>query len=471
MSETPEQALRRLPAVNDVLAELSAHAGADGLAHEIVVGAVRDSIEECRAEILAAPRDGKGASPEARPLIEEVVDRCRQRIERLRAPHITSAINATGILIHTGMGRSPLAEEALKAVVEVSGGYCDVAISKKTGGRRNRSSGVEEILKSLTGCEAALVANNNAAAVLLALAAHAEGREVVVSRGQLVEIGGSFRLPDVMASAGVRLREVGTTNRTRLSDYARAIGEETAALMRIHPSNFRVVGFTETVEIGELAGLAHDHGLIVIDDVGSGALIDLTAHGLHGETMARDSIGAGADLTLFSADKLLGGPQAGVLIGTKRAVGACAKHPLMRALRVDKMTMAALEATLRLYLEPARLGERLPLIKMIAQDSREVRRRAQRLRRVLKKNHPELQIAVVEDVAYVGGGSLPEESLPSWTVVIADLPGEIEPIKERLRLGEPSVFARVRHDRLELDMRTVRDRDVVPLAGAIGRCL
>lgn len=466
-----QQALRRLPAVNDVLAAASIREAVDGLPHEIVVQCVRETISDCRSRAVALFNGGDRGSLDSVLGVESVTMNCRRRIDALRTPNLTAAINATGIIIHTGMGRSPIAEEALQAVAETSRSYSDVAIGKADGGRRNRSSIVADLLKVLTGCEAALVTNNNAAAILLGLATHAKDKEVIVSRGQLVEIGGSFRLPEVMEGAGARLREVGTTNRTRLSDYENAIGEDTAALMRIHPSNFRIVGFTESVEIDALVALGRRRNLLVLDDIGSGALVDFSPFGLKGETTASQSVLAGADMAFFSGDKLLGGPQAGVIVGRKDPIAACARNPLMRALRVDKMTMAALEATLRLYLEPATLTERLPLLRMISEPPAGVRRRARRLATILKRSLPSLQTEVVPDVAYVGGGSLPDESLDSWVVVLSALPVSVEEFKCGLRVGDPSVFSRTRQDRVELDMRTVADAEIAPLADAIARQL
>lgn len=461
------QALRAVPSVNEILRDEAIHAAAAGLPRSVVVQLVREAVEEFRSETKTAGTNGHDAAQAGGGVIE----RCCNKFARLRARRISPAINATGIIIHTGMGRSPLASDALTAIMQVGSGYSDVAISREDGGRRARSTIVEDLLRALTGCEAALVANNNAAAVMLALATHARGREVIVSRGQLVEIGGSFRLPDVMAGAGAILREVGTTNRTRLADYEAAVGENTAAIMRIHPSNFRMVGFTESAELKDLVKLGRERGVMFFDDIGSGALIDFAQWGLKGETTARESVDAGADLVLFSGDKLLGGPQAGILAGRRAAVEPCSKNPLMRALRVDKLTLAALEATLRLYLDPERLPQKLPLLRMITDTEDEVRRRARRLAQALKRAEIGVAMEIVKDVSYVGGGSLPDESLPTYVLAIPDPPGGAEEVRRRLRLGEPSVFARVRQERLEFDLRTVFEREVPALARAIQAAL
>jgi len=464
-----QEALRGLPPVHEALAEPSIRAAAAGLPEGVLVELVRQTIEENRRAILSAFAEGNGSAPETDRAA--ILQQCRERLATLSAPALVPAINATGIIAHTGLGRAPLAAAAREAIDRVAAGYCDVAISRASGARRARSTIVEPLLKALTGAEAALVVNNNAAAVLLALHTHARDREVIVSRGQLVEIGGSFRLPDVMASAGARLREVGTTNRTRLADYEAAIGDATAALMRMHPSNYRIVGFTESVELAELAGLARRRGLLLIDDIGSGALIDFSPFGLKGEPLVRESLAAGADLVLMSADKLLGGPQAGLILGRRAPVEACARHPLMRALRVDKLTLAALEATLRLYLEPAGLAERLPLLRMIAEPEREARRRARRLLGRLRRACPGVMAELRRDVAYVGGGSLPEQGLPTWVIALPNPPGGAEGFKRRLRLADPPVFARARRDQVELDLRTVSNGELSALAGVLLKLL
>lgn len=462
---TPTALLRHLPSVDQVIGDAAIRDAGDGIDPEIITAVVRDELDRIRTRIRNNGSSVHGT--EAGTVRAMALEACRRRIGGLLEPQITPVINATGILIHTGLGRSPIADEALEAVRHVAEGYCDVAISKETGGRRNRSSGVGELLRVLTGCEAALVTNNNAAATMLALHTLARDREVIVSRGQLVEIGGSFRLPEVMTSAGAQLREVGTTNRTRLEDYENAIGEETGALMRIHPSNFQIVGFTESVDTAALVELGRRRNLPVIDDIGSGALVDLAAYGLAGETPARASVAAGADLVLFSGDKLLGGPQAGILVGKREWIERCAKNPLMRALRVDKMTLAALEATLRIYLRPDRLEVSLPLLRMIAQPLSELRKLGERLLRETQAGTVKLPASLEEATAFVGGGSLPDQELASIAVVVDCPPDRAESVKRALRRGTPSVFCRVRHERLEFDMRTLRDQDIAPLARAL----
>jgi L-seryl-tRNA(Ser) seleniumtransferase len=370
------------------------------------------------------------------------------------------------------LGRAPLAAEAVDAVADVARGYSNLEFNLETGERGRRTEGVAALLRRLTRAEAAAVVNNNAGATVLALRALASGREVVVSRGQLIEIGGSFRLPEIFEVSGARLREVGTTNRTRLADYERAIGPETAALLRVHPSNFRVVGFTESVGIAELAALAHARGLKAIDDIGSGVLGPGLPPGVTGEPTAAEGLAAGADLVLASGDKLLGGPQCGLLLGTREAVGRVESDPLMRALRVDKMTLAALEATLRLALDPALAARRVPLWAFLTTPLGALRDRAGRLADALRAD-PGLNASAVEATAFLGGGSTPAEPIPTAAVRVAPPlppPWESEGRWARaLRLGDPPVVARVQGGAVMFDLRTVDPADDDRLLDAVRR--
>ncbi len=359
---------------------------------------------------------------------------------------IERALNATGVIVHTNLGRAPLAEEAIAQVVETARGYSNLELDLREGVRGSRQDHVAAILRRLTGAEGALVVNNNAAAVLLALAALGEGREVIVSRGELIEIGDGFRIPDVLARSGARLVEVGTTNRTRAQDYERAIGPETALLLRVHQSNFRVVGFTEQPQLEELAAVARRHGLPLVDDQGSGALADLS-----GEPSARESLAAGSDLVCFSGDKLLGGPQAGIAAGRAELVERLRRHPLQRALRADKLTLAALEGTLRLYLDAP---ERIPVLRMLRQDAETVRVRAQRLAALAGGT-------VEETVGRVGGGALPLAELPSFACAVD------ESLAAPLRAGEPPVVGVVRDGKLLLDCLTLADAEIEEVAAAV----
>src|SRR5213592_1511071 len=379
--------LRDLPSV-DELAGDGRLAGA--APRPLLVSAARSALARAREELQAGEEPG------------DLVERVESELAAARGARLRPAINATGVIVHTNLGRAPLAREALERVNAVAGGYSNLEYDLGEGGRGSRQDHVAPILRRLTGAEAALVVNNNAAAVLLALAALAEGREVVVSRGELIEIGDGFRIPDVLARSGARLREVGTTNRTRAVDYERAIGPETALLLRVHQSNFRVVGFTEQPRLEELVRLASRFGLPLVDDLGSGVLVEL-----EDEPSARDALAAGAGLVCFSGDKLLGSPQAGIVVGRGELVERLRRHPLQRALRADKLTLAALEATLALYLDPERAAREIPVLRMLAEPANAVRARAERLARLLGGE-------VEQTVGRVGGGALPLAELPSF---------------------------------------------------------
>ncbi|WP_142848484.1 L-seryl-tRNA(Sec) selenium transferase [Telmatospirillum sp. J64-1] len=386
----------------------------------------------------------------------------RARLERESRPHMCRVINATGIVIHTNLGRAPLPSQALTAVVEAAEGYSNLEFDLEDGRRGSRYGAVPELLRELTGAEAALVVNNNAAAVLLALSALAQGGEVVVSRGELVEIGGSFRIPEVIAQGGARLVEVGTTNRTRTKDYEAALGPETRAFLKVHQSNYRITGFTAAPPLADLVTLAHGHGLPVIEDLGSGTLIDLPALGLPHEPTVREIIKAGVDLVTFSGDKLLGGPQAGLIVGRKALIERLKAHPLLRALRIDKLNLAALEATLRLYRDADRPQDRLPVLSMLSQDIARLESRAHSLAEQLSAQGWDARVEVGQ--AEAGGGALPGAAIATRLVTIghADVTG----LARRLRLCRPAVVARLHGGRLVLDMRSVSDEEANLIAQA-----
>jgi L-seryl-tRNA(Ser) seleniumtransferase len=415
--------LRDLPSVD----ELAREAG-DPLA----VDAARTVIDRAREEIRA------GADP------GDLAARLREELADARRPRLRRVLNATGVVVHTNLGRAPLAKEAVERVTEVARGYSNLEYDLADGARGSRQDHVAAILRRLTGAEAALVVNNNAAAVLLALAALAEGRDVVVSRGELIEIGDGFRIPDVLARSGARLVEVGTTNRTRAADYERAIGPETAVVLRVHQSNFRVVGFEERPRLEEVAAVARSHGLPLVDDLGSGH-VSASNEFLLGqeEPTARESLAAGADLVCFSGDKLLGGPQAGIALGRAELVERLRRHPLQRALRIDKLSLAALEGTLLLHLEAP---ERIPVLRTLAQRTEAVRERAERLAAATGGE-------VEETVGRVGGGALPLAELPSFACALE------ESLAAPLRAGDPPVVGVVRDGRLLLDCLTLTDEE------------
>lgn len=369
-------------------------------------------------------------------------------------------INATGVIIHTNLGRAPLPEKARKAIEEASG-YCNLEYDLETGKRGKRGARAEQLLAELTGAESALIVNNCAAAAFLVLTALAHGGEVIISRGELVEIGGDFRVPDVMAQSGAILREVGTTNRTRASDYEKAINENTRMILRVHPSNYRIVGFTATPEVSELAELARRNKIIFYEDAGSGAMFDLGAHGLDDEPVIAESIKTGADVVSFSGDKLLGGLQSGLIVGRRASVEKVRKHPLYRALRVDKLIYAALEATLEIFRKETALEE-IPVLKMLAASSEELKTRtekfAQRLRRKFGKDHP-LLVEVIEGNSVVGGGSAPMVQPISTLLALTHKQLPVNELERKLRLSKPPVIARIFDDKVLLDLRTVSESE------------
>jgi L-seryl-tRNA(Ser) seleniumtransferase len=427
--------LRDLPSVDRLL-------GDDVLAaapRPVATAAARAALERARETIRAGGEPG------------DVVAAARAELERLAAPALRRVLNATGVIVHTNLGRAPLAPAALARAVDVGAAYSNLELDLASGRRGSRQDHVADALRRLTGAEGALVVNNNAAAVLLALAALADGREVVVSRGELVEIGDGFRIPDVLARSGARMVEVGTTNRTRAADYARAIGVDTALLLRVHQSNFRIVGFTERAGTEELAEVARGAGVWLVEDLGSGALADLGD-----EPTAASSLAAGADLVSFSGDKLLGGPQAGIVVGRGELVERLRRHPLQRALRADKLTLAALEGTLALHEDPERARREIPVLRMLDEPVERVRERAERLAGLVGGE-------VEETVARVGGGALPLAELPSAACAIE------ESLAGPLRLGDPPVLGIVRDGRLLLDARTLADSEVDEAARAVLR--
>ena len=381
---------------------------------------------------------------------------CEQRLAGLTEPSQRRVFNLTGTVLHTNLGRALLAEEAVAAAVEAMRAPTTLEYDLADGGRGERDDHIAPWLHRLTAAEAATAVNNNAAAVLLALAAVAAGREVIVSRGELIEIGGAFRIPDIMAQAGCRLVEVGTTNRTHLKDYANAIGPDTAAIMKVHPSNYAVMGFTKTVPAADLVPLARERGLPVIEDLGSGTLVDLETWGLPHEPTAREAIAAGIDVVTFSGDKLLGGPQAGLIVGRRPLIERIARHPMKRALRLDKVRLAALEATLRLYADPARLAERLPTVRALARPANEVRALAERLLPVVARAVGHEATAGIEPVrGQIGSGALPVDLLPSFAITLRGK--GLDRLAAALRRLPIPVIGRIHDDTLILDLRTLDD--------------
>jgi L-seryl-tRNA(Ser) seleniumtransferase len=396
-----------------------------------------------------------------------------EEIARQVNPHLRRAINATGVVIHTNLGRSPLSEQALQNLVEVARGYSNLEYDLAKGQRGDRSAHVEETLLRLSGAEGGggLVVNNNAAAVLLALNTLAAGREVICSRGELVEIGGAFRIPDVMARSGAILREVGTTNRTHARDYEEAIGSNTALLLKVHTSNYRVVGFTAEVTVEELVQLGKRYDLPVMNDLGSGCFLDLSSYGIEKEPTAQEAIQTGADVVTFSGDKLLGGPQAGIILGKRELIERIKANPLHRALRIDKLTLAALESTLIAYLSEGEAIREIPCLRMLTMPLEELRNRARRLQRLIKQETDKTSLEMIREQSQVGGGALPLQAVPTWALAVKPLKGTVEALEAELRRLEPPIVGRIFDDRLILDLRTIEEAEFRTIANRMAVAL
>ena len=477
MNQHSPEILRELPPVGEILA-------APAVA-EMIAECGRDRVREWAREALAEVRDSLSTASSngacsREVLAERIVQAMRRRSCDDATQKLGGVINATGVILHTGLGRAPLCSAALQAIQDTAGA-CNLEIDLVSGERRYRGYQLQSAWNRLTGAAAALVVNNNAGATVLALDALCRGREVVISRGQLIEIGGSFRLPEIFSQSRAILREVGTTNRTSLADYEQAIGPNTAAILRVHPSNYRVVGFTDTPATNDLAILAHRYGLVCIDDIGSGCLVDTTRFGLPGEPTFQESIAAGADLVLGSGDKLLGGPQCGILLGHQELIDRLAGHPLARALRVDKLTLAALSATLDAYLRGSAETE-IPTLALLAATQESLAARADRVQSQLaspplRRGGPggaalptedcPLKIDVARDTSPVGGGSLPGAELPTAVLRIKHSHLAAGELALRLRLGSPRVFGRVQDNEVVLDLRSVLPQDDEQIVAAL----
>ncbi|HZQ08686.1 MAG TPA: L-seryl-tRNA(Sec) selenium transferase [Anaerolineae bacterium] len=448
-------AYRALPSVEELLQNHTLRGYERKVGHAVVVEAVRAALDNARSEIRA----GREA-----PMLALLVDAITERIELAIRPTLTRVINATGVILHTNLGRAPLSQDALQAIQDIAASYSNLEYDLAEGERGSRAVHAEELITKLTGGEAALVVNNNAAAVMFILRAFAENKQVIISRGQLVEIGGGFRVPDVLGQSGAQMVEVGTTNRTRAQDYENAITSNTALLLRVHPSNFRVIGFTEQVSLEELAALGRKHNLPVVDDLGSGALLDTTNYGLAHEAMPQENLRAGADLVSFSGDKLLGGPQAGIIVGKSELVSKLKKHPLARALRVDKLTLAALQATLLHYMKNE-ATQKIPVWQMIAAQPDALDAKARAWRERWKKFG--LDADVMDTLSTVGGGSLPGETLPTRAVALTV--SSPDAFVSQLRDNNPPIVARIENSRVIIDPRTILPHDEKPLLEGVER--
>lgn len=452
--------LRGIPKVDTLFDDLSGRAEFSGAARVHLVEAIRKVLEKMRRDIL----DGRaGSLPEA----DEIRARVQSALKAETDFSLKPVVNATGVVLHTNLGRAVLSKEAAARVAEVASSYSTLEYDPQSGRRGSRHKHVEEILTRLTGAEAALAVNNNAAAVLLIFSALFSGAELIVSRGELVEIGGAFRVPDIMEQSGARLREVGTTNRTRLSDYARAIEPgKTGGLLKVHTSNYRIIGFTEQVSVAELSALAHENGLPMISDLGSGCFFNLQSLGIHDEPTIGQMLADGADLVCFSGDKLLGAAQAGLIVGRRDYVERLKKHPLVRAIRVDKLTLAALETTLKHYLDPETAKSSVPTLAMLFATADELKIKAEKLLSVIGDiSGLSFECRPVDSQA--GGGSAPERPLPSWAVTMVSERLSPDGLEEKLRHNDPPIIARIFHDRLALDVRTIAEPEFETVARAL----
>ncbi len=458
---------RHIPSVDRFLQDLEQDRALAGLPRQLLKDLVGEFLDLCREEIRAGVIKDESALA-----LAVLAARAGAYVRARSRPHFRRVINATGVVIHTNLGRSILAEEAVAAVAEGCRHYSNLEMNLDTGQRGSRYAHVEKLLCRLTGAEAGLVVNNNAAAVLLVLDTLAKGREVVVSRGQLVEIGGSFRIPEVMKKSGAVLREVGATNRTHLRDYEEAIGPDTAMLMKVHTSNYRIIGFHKEVELPELVALGREKGLSTFEDLGSGNFFDFSPYGFMPEPTVQQVLKSGVDVVTFSGDKLLGGPQAGVIVGRREFIERIKKNQLNRALRIDKMTLAALEATLRLYLDPEQARRTVPTLAMITAGRDELRARAGRLRRRLSRSLAGLAAVMVKPgFSRVGGGSFPEQDLPTTLVSVAPASMDVESLRQGLLAADIPVVGRVEDGAFCLDPRTLMDAEFVLATEAIREVL
>lgn len=470
MTNDTKSVLRELPSINALLRTTEARRFGNQMGKERLTALARSVIEELRADVCkqAAEATSSNGFRSRAEILVEATRRLEQAAHRNKALSLQRVINATGVILHTNLGRAPLSEAARRAVADEAAGYCTLEYDIETGARGRRGGRVERLLTELTGAEAAIVVNNCAAATLLVMTALAKDGETIVSRGELVEIGGDFRIPDVMAESGTRMVEVGTTNRTRLDDYRRAITERTRLLLRVHPSNYRIVGFTAQPSLTELAQLAHAAGLPLYEDAGSGALFDLQAFGLDGEPVIRESIARGANIVSFSGDKLLGGVQAGLIVGRSELIERLRRAPLYRALRVDKLTLAALEATLEAHARGASFTE-VPALRMIAKPYAELQKRThaflRRLRRRLATNR--LRGEIIAGQSAIGGGSAPMTHPPTALIALSHPEVTTTRIEQLLRKAQPPVIARITDDRVVLDLRTVATDEEAQLLEAL----
>jgi L-seryl-tRNA(Ser) seleniumtransferase len=468
LSENQQNKLRMLPGVDHVLELAEAQPFFDRIPKTVVTGSIRKTLEARRKSILTADQ----------PILEEdlsddrIIEQVKFAVNKAMTPNLKHLVNATGVVVHTNLGRSLLANEVIENLTAVAGRYSNLEYDLNAGKRGSRYSSIEDILCEISGAEAGLVVNNNAGAVLLCLETIAKSREVIVSRGELVEIGGSFRVPDVMAKSGSILKEVGTTNRTHMKDYENAIDENTALLLKVHRSNYSVVGFTAEVSLKELVELGTKHRMPVMEDLGSGTFIDFSKYGLVKETTVQESVATGADVVTFSGDKLLGGPQAGIIVGKKHILEQIRQNPLARALRIDKLTLAALESTLRLYREEAKAIRLIPTLKMLTMNINEIEKRASKLHESLKEiGDSRLKVSIEALFSKAGGGALPLLELPSRCLKIQVKEMSVNTLERNMREYSPPIIGRIENDAFIIDPRTLLDDDLPIIRSAFEKIL
>ncbi len=445
---------RNIPKVDVLLEQPQMQEAMEYFGRDILVDAVREEVDKLRAYIGVCESE-----EDAKEKTEQLIGNIIKCAEEKLTPNMKKVINATGTILHTNLGRAPISEEHMKHIAKIATGYSNLEYNLDAGRRGERYAHFEELLCEITGAEAAMAVNNNAAAVMLILSSLAKGKEVIVSRGELVEIGGKFRVPDVMEQSGATLVEVGTTNKTHFSDYEDAMTEETGAFLKVHTSNYRIVGFTETVGINELVELSQKHDIPIIEDLGSGVLIDLSKYGITYEPTVQDSIKAGADVVCFSGDKLLGGPQAGIIIGKKKYIDMMKKNQLTRALRIDKFTATALEVVLKEYLSEKRAIQNIPVLQMITKTQEAVLKDARKLKRMLIGMGLDAEIAIEDCESQIGGGSLPLERIPSKGVTIKPKKISTAELETRMRFLQIPIIPRAVNDKVLLDARTLRPMD------------
>jgi L-seryl-tRNA(Ser) seleniumtransferase len=468
LSEDQQKMLRMLPGVDHLLELAGAIAFFDNIPKTVMVNSIRETLETLRLSILTPERNIRGESLSEDRIIELV----KAVAKKTMTLNLTNLVNATGIVVHTNLGRSLLPGQVIENIAAIAGRYSNLEYDLGAGKRGSRYSNIEGILCEISGAQAAMVVNNNAGAVLLCLDTIAHGKEVIVSRGELVEIGGSFRIPDVMAKSGSVLKEVGTTNRTHKKDYEDAVNENTALLLKVHRSNYSVIGFTSEVSLKELVELGNRHSRLVMEDLGSGTFIDFSKYGLVKEPTVQESVAAGADVVTFSGDKLLGGPQAGIIVGKKPHLDQIKKNPLARALRIDKLTLAALEATFCLYRDEAKAVRRIPTLRMLTMDIKEIEQKALKLKQNLKKlDASRLRIDLVELFSKAGGGALPLLELPSKCLRIQIEGLSVNTLEINMRNNSPPIIGRIEDDAFIIDSRTLQDDDLPIIESAFEHLL